>query len=310
MSDVEEDEEVAVDKEDQELIKQQNKLAEEINDLEDAVKRKRVEVQGKQNRTLRVSLVRSDSERGSWVDVRTTLTQERANIQLQKMIKELDSKRAEHDQVIQKRESKYNKQPSPTTEAAVGPATAADAAITDKPEEDDRNEDDDEDSLFGDSEHEDEDPVEEAEDEDALGEPDDGAFAPTPIAEMATAEGMQVDAMDAVAEAVREQVGRASFRSLPTCTDSIRILKAAIAMATDQLPLEEQHDISSPKNNTQPIPSTIPDFNAHADMPQPSPPDAATLLALGMGRTTSQPSAAFDYEYSEPSASDSESDDD
>jgi hypothetical protein len=29
-----------------------------------------------------------------------------------------------------------------------------------------------------------------------------------------------------------------------------------------------------------------------------------------MGRTVSQPSAAFDYEYSEPSASDSESDDD
>jgi TATA-binding protein-associated factor Taf7 len=55
VSEAEEDEEVGIDKEDQELIKQQNKLAEEINDLEDAVKRKRVEVQGKQNRTLRVS---------------------------------------------------------------------------------------------------------------------------------------------------------------------------------------------------------------------------------------------------------------
>jgi hypothetical protein len=118
------------------------------------------------------------------------------------MIKELDAKRAEHDQIIHKRSSRRDNGASPSAEAAI--AGPAHSEQEDKQKNNDEDEDDD--SLFGDSDQEEEDPADEDEDVDAIGEIDDGPSLPLVThADVLGGEQMQADALDAVAAAVQEQ---------------------------------------------------------------------------------------------------------
>ncbi len=219
------------------------------------------------------------------------LIQERANIQLQKMIKELDSKRAEHDQVVSRRSNRQEKSAIPDA-SADPPAEAKDTDKADKVDDNPAEDEDDEDSLFGDSDHEeDEVAVQADDDEDAEGEEDTDAMA----AAVAQSAAVHTAIGTAASEA---QVGHNEPGELP-CVAYRRIPQSQAVTA----PALVVKEASSPDVHMS---SPAAEGGAAATPTPVAPTLASEAQSIPMAKSTSQaePTAVFDYEFSEPSGSD------